>query len=81
MARGWESKDVESRQEQLENAETNSAFVAPTPEEREKERRRHLLEMNRVRLLSELQRACNPRMRAQIERELEFVGNELDKLT
>lgn len=81
MARGWESKDVESRQEQLENLKTNFRSDFVPPEEREKKRRRDLFEMDCVRLLGELQRACNPRMRTQIERELEFVRNELAKLT
>lgn len=74
MARGWESKDVES---QIESRERERAADRPlTPADR----KRQQLELNRARILRELQSACHPRFRGQLEAELAFLDSELSKL-
>lgn len=77
MARGWESKDVESRQEGYA-AERGRAHDALPPDPT-KHKRDHLL-LERTRLLHELQLACNPRFRSQLEAALAFLDAEIQKL-
>lgn len=74
MARGWESKDIESQKEAREQAP--SCDITLTPEER----KRQQLELHRARVLRELQAACHPRFRGQLEAELAFLDSELRKL-
>ncbi len=75
MARGWESKDVES---QMEDAGHKGA--SPAKSLSEAERKRNRLLMDRGRILSEYQHACNARFKAQLEGELAFIDAELKKL-
>lgn len=77
MARGWESKDVESRQEGF-TADRGHPRL-PLPPDPLKQKRNHLL-LERTRLLQELQRACNPRFHSQLEAALAFLDAELKKL-
>lgn len=80
MARGWESKDVESQLDNAEHRKQHSHLPHLSPEERQKLIRREQLEMDRVRVMGELQRACNPRFKGQLESELAFLEQELSKL-
>ncbi|MCU0247236.1 MAG: hypothetical protein MUC42_11710 [Bryobacter sp.] len=73
MARGWESKDVESQKAAREQAPFGDVPVTPA------ERKRQQLELNRARILRELQAACHPRFRGQLEAELAFLDSELGK--
>jgi hypothetical protein len=73
MARGWESKDVESQQEM-------AAQSGPGRRLTEEERRREALLLQRNRLLEEIQRACHPRFRGQLEAELAHIDAELAPL-
>ncbi|MCL4797421.1 MAG: hypothetical protein KJZ84_22845 [Bryobacteraceae bacterium] len=72
MARGWESKDIAAQQDL---AAQRAALRVPTRSEND--RRRDLLELQRTRLLGELQRACAPRMRGLIEAELAAVNQKI----
>lgn len=75
MARGWESKDVEARREaRIERPS------APDNPPTEKERKRHQLELDRTRVMRELQSACHPRFRGQLEAELAHLEAALRKL-
>lgn len=84
MARGWESKDVESRQEQVDDdrrrrqqqqqgAEVNSP-------DRAREVQRESLLLTRTRVQSDLSRATHPRHRAQLEAALAHLDAEIAKL-
>jgi len=75
MARGWESKEI--AEQQLLAAERR-ALHAPIRNERQ--RRHDLLDMQRTRLLGELQRAGTPRMRGLIEAELVAVNRRMTEL-
>lgn len=78
MARGWESKSVESQQEQA--AERTAKPPKLSPEEVARRARNDNLLLQRTRILSELQHACNPRFRGQLEASLAHLDAELKKL-
>ncbi|MBM3762908.1 MAG: hypothetical protein FJW36_21995 [Acidobacteria bacterium] len=71
MARGWESKDVESQQD--ERAERNTPQAVKTDLEQQLED----LNLQRTRVLHDLQAACNPRYRAMLEESLRFLENRI----
>ncbi|AMY11038.1 hypothetical protein LuPra_04282 [Luteitalea pratensis] len=73
MARGWESKSVEERQEAA--AQQRVADAAPEVPEAEAERRREFvsLQLVRARVLADLQRACRPAHRGMLETALADV--------
>ena len=75
MARGWESKDVESQRE--------ARYGHTSPHDKplsEGDKTRHKLELDRIRILRELQSACHPRFRAQLEAELAHLDAALKDL-
>ncbi len=78
MARGWESKDVESQLE-LKQADLASERlrVAVNAELRDKEMKRSSIELQKQRVQNDLQLACNPRYRAQLEEALLFLDGQL----
>jgi hypothetical protein len=77
MARGWESKGVESQQEVGPGADRGEDL---TPEQREVRRKRESLELDRRRVLHDLQAAQSPMRRAYLERALAFLNEEIAKL-
>ncbi len=81
MARGWESKSVES---QIDSAaiprQMNTAAVRPDPETVQLIYKRDSLLMSRTRVLHDIQTACNPRYRAQLQAALSYLDQELEKL-
>jgi hypothetical protein len=80
MARGWESKSVES---QIEAAETQ---VRPPfdeqvpPQQLELLRRRETLNLSRTRVLRELETSKNPRYRNMMQKALADLNSELGRL-
>ena len=79
MARGWESKSVESQQ-MSDEREGGAAGLRGTPEQRERQRRRGSLELSRARVLSELEVTEAPARRAALESALAHLDGELAKL-
>jgi hypothetical protein len=80
MARGWESKSVES---QIEAAETQvrPPLDAQIPAEQlELLRRRETLNLSRTRVLRELETSQNPRYRNLMEKALADLNSELGRL-
>lgn len=79
MARGWESKDVESQIE--ERGSQRRAQQNPrSPEEIERQSKHNMLMLTRTRVLGDLQRACNPRYRAMLEQALAHLDKQLAEL-
>jgi len=79
MARGWESKSVES---QIEDASSRAdRGEALTPEERERRQKREGLELSRRRVLQELETARSPVRRTSLQHALAFLDDEIRKLT
>ncbi len=78
MARGWESKSVES---QIEDAAARSAQgQALTAAERERLRKRQGLELARLRTRKELETTRSAARRTALERALAFLDEEISKL-
>jgi len=80
VARGWESKSVES---QMEEAETRASLVKRRPltiEEISLQREREGLELSRTRVLQDMASARNPKYREMLERALADLDNELNRL-
>ena len=78
MARGWESKSVESQIE--DRAAPRERGDARTREERERESKRHSIEMSRQRIARELETAGNDAHRIALENALRHLDAELRKL-
>lgn len=78
MARGWESKDVESQMEELR--ERSAAPPAPTPERAQRDSKRASLALSRKRVLEDLKRASHERHRAILQASLDHLDSELRAL-
>jgi hypothetical protein len=76
MARGWESKSIESQQETARSGRTQTL----APEERERQQRRKSLELSRRRVLHDLEAAQSEIRRASLEQALAFLDEEIGKL-
>ena len=78
MARGWESKSVES---QIEDAGSRAhRGKALTAEQREIETKRASLDLSRRRVLQELQTTRSAVRRTSLEQALAFLDDEIRKL-
>jgi hypothetical protein len=80
MARGWESKSVES---QIESAEERAAFAKLprlTPEEAERKRQRESLLLSRTRVVHDLETSKNPGYRKTLEAALKHLDDKIATL-
>jgi len=81
MARGWESKSVES---QIEDAGSRSSRRRQeellTPEQRAVWHKLQDLELSRRRVLQDLEAARSPLRRTALEQALAFLDQEIRKL-
>jgi hypothetical protein len=77
MARGWESKSVESQIEQAVADRRTAASPERRPEELAHERERECLQLSRTRVLQDLAVATNPKYRELLERSLSFLNDKL----
>jgi hypothetical protein len=80
MSRGWESKDVESRQEQAEAEWRERQMAQPTAEDRASALQLESLRLTRGRVEDDLTRATHPRHRQQLEAALAHLDVEMSKL-
>ena len=80
MARGWESKSVET---QIEEAGSTSSDIVSEPrkEPLELRRKREGLLLQRSRILQEIEAARNPRYRNMLDQLLNHVESELAGLS
>ena len=80
MARGWESKSIES---QIEAAAARKTEHRPalTQEQIRLQRERESLELSRKRVLHDLETATHPRYRQQLEAALQHLDRRLKELT
>lgn len=76
MARGWESKSVEAQQADVERG--RSRLPVRTPEQIERDQRRHGLCLARARAVSDLARASAPAHRQMLERAIAALDAELE---
>ena len=77
MARGWESKSVESQIESSRIVGKASAKQRPSPEAVEAQRKKDTLLLARAHLLEQIRASQNPRHREMIETALADLENLL----
>ena len=80
MARGWESKSVESQQEESFRESEQSDLQQLSPEERARRERLASLELSRSRTLVQLERATGPAHRAMLKRTLLALERDIADL-
>lgn len=80
MARGWESKSVESQQEESFRESEQRDFQALSPEERARRERLASLELSRARTLGQLERANGAAHRAMLKRTLLALERDISEL-
>lgn len=77
MARGWESKSIESQIEAAESRRQRSAGPHASPEQLARERERESLELSKRRVLRDLEAAHNQRYRESLQAALRYLEDKL----
>jgi len=80
MARGWESKDVESQVEEKRADESSSEKTQKTQGQLEKDRERQGLELSKKRVLADLENATHPNHRKSLEAALAHLDSKIESL-
>jgi hypothetical protein len=80
MARGWESKDVESQVETNEPPQQKAAAGPKTPEQIQREQQRKDLQLSRTRVLNDLANATHPNHRKSLEAALAHLEKKIAEL-
>jgi hypothetical protein len=78
MARGWESKAIESQQESAADARRARTVINPADASRQSEHA--TLMLARTRALADLQSACAPAHRAMLEQAIAELDHRLAEL-
>ena len=81
MARGWESKDVESQVEAKKSMSAASTKGPKSPEEIRREQEKRDLQLSRTRIMNDLQTATHPNHRKSLEAALEHLDQKIAKLS
>ena len=80
MARGWESKDVESQQGLAEANRVALVEQKVNEDQLEHQKKIDSLELSRTRVMHDIQAACNPRYKTVLFQALAHLDAELAKL-
>jgi hypothetical protein len=80
MARGWESKSVESQIESAEDRAALARLPKPTPEEADRKRQRESLLLSRTRVVHDLETSKNAGYRKTLEAALKHLDDKLAAL-
>ncbi len=80
MARGWESKSIESQMEDARSNRPDPSRPQLSPEEAEKTRRRESLLLSRTRVLHDLEATQNPHYRQTLSEALKHLDDKLAEL-
>ena len=80
MARGWESKAVESQIEAAEADHSRSRKSALTAEQLSRVRERESIELSRTRVLQDLAAAGNSKYRELLQKSLAYLDEKLAAL-
>jgi hypothetical protein len=80
MAKGWESKSVESQVQDFEEEDRDGLKKIVSAAEMELQRRRKVLELSRLHVEKDLQNSQNPRYRDQLIRALADLDAQLQDL-
>lgn len=81
MARGWESKDVESQVEATQVPPQKAPQGTKSAEQVFRERQRKDLQLSRVRILNDLASATHPNHRKSLEAALAHLDKKLAELS
>jgi hypothetical protein len=81
MARGWESKDVESQVEATEAPQQKPSSGPKTPEELIREEQRKDLQLSRIRIVNDLVSATHPNHRKSLEAALAHLDKKIADLS
>jgi hypothetical protein len=79
MARGWESKNIESQQQE-EAARSRKGAAPLTAAQQESVLRRRSLELARARAVADLERASAPAHRKMLEQAIAALDQQLSSL-
>ena len=79
MARGWESKNIESQQEEASRSRRKAPL--PSPDELARAQQRRSYELMRVRTADDLSRASAPAHRKMLENALAALDAEIARLS
>src|SRR5512135_1407890 len=81
MAKGWESKSVEEQQSlATQVALTEGERERLSRERVEKVRQVQALQMNRARVVQQMEKCTNERYRGMLQQELDHLQREIEKL-
>lgn len=80
MARGWESKAVESQIESRQTASSSASGKKLTPQQIDRLRLRESLLLSRTRVLHDIEQARNPRYQKVLQDSLAFLDAKLAAL-
>ncbi len=80
MARGWESKSVESQVEARDHSSRKDRMPQRTAEQMEIERKSDSLLLQRVRVMREIESSSNARHRKTLEEGLKYLEDSLSAL-
>jgi len=81
MARGWESKDVESQVEAAEERARLAKLTKLSAQETARDRERESLQLSRKRVLHDIETSQNPGYRATLEAALKHLDDKLAALS
>jgi len=81
MARGWESKGVESQVEDRKNVAENSDKAKKSPDDIRREIERRGLVLSRKRIVNDLETATHPNHRKSLEAALEHLDKKIAELS
>lgn len=81
MARGWESKDVESQVEATRATQQKQASGPKTPEQIQREQQRKDLQLSRTRVVNDLASATHPNHRKSLEAALAHLDKKISELS
>jgi hypothetical protein len=81
MARGWESKEVESQIESAQSKRAAGRNAPLTNEQIRNQQQRESLEMSRTRVLRDLETVTHDRYREQLESALKHLEQKLAELS
>jgi hypothetical protein len=78
VARGWESKNIESQQAEREQARQEAATPPVTAEDASRAARRRMLEVSRARAIADRASAKSPAHRAMLDAALRALDEQLE---
>ncbi len=81
MARGWESKEVESQMEAAQERLREAQRPKLPAEEMQRQSEIESLQLSRKRVLDDMEAARNPKYRAMLQKSLSFLDEKIAALT